>query len=168
MATTYKNRIVAKGTIVKLARAAAPTTFTRIMGMKSISGPGLSREFIDGTELDPQPDTLPSGVVEEEYFWKESYPGDKEAGEVTIELNMSWATYEELLEIFRSDELVHIQIVFRTGDVVQFRCSIGTLNLEVQPNAFVTTPVGFKPTINIITIDTSTTTTTTTTTTPGP
>jgi len=161
-ANTFNTREVAKGTILKVARQASPSTFVRIAGVVSIDGPNASREDIDGDELDPQPDTIPGGECAEMYFYKAMYPGVKEWSVMNVTLNMKWTQYKTLYDIYNRDELAWFQVVLRSGNSFKFQSYVKELNKNFETNKFVQVTMGVKPVSLVVYTDATTTTTTTT------
>lgn len=159
---TFNEREVAKGVKLLVAREATPGTYVRVAGVKSISGPDADREMIDGDELDPQPDTIPGGACEENYFIKTQYPGQKEYGPMSFVLNMKWSQYFTLLEIYDDDEIAYFQILHRSGNAHYFQSFIKSIAKNYETNKFVEVTVGVQPVRGISTITAATTTSTTT------
>ncbi len=159
---TFNEREVAKGVILSVAREATPGTYARVAGVVSISGPNATREKIDGAELDPQPDSIPGGLCEENYFYKQQYPGEKEYGEMSVLMNQKWSQYATLLDIYDDDELAYFKLLHRSGNGFYFRSFIVSLDKVYETNKFVQVTMGIQPVAGISHITATTTTSTTT------
>lgn len=159
---TFNEREVAKGAKLYVAREATPGTYVRVAGVVSISGPNATREKIDGSELDPQPDTIPEGLCEENYFYKQQFPGEKEYAEMSVVLNMKWTQYQTLLDIYDDDELAYFKILLRSGNGYYFRSFVVSLDKNFETNKLVQVTMGVQPVTGISHITATTTTSTTT------
>lgn len=147
------SRVYSKGTKVYYARQATPTTFARMAGLISVSGPSYKREVVDATELDPDPEPadLPTGFIEEMYYQKRKYPGTKDVDPITINLNMKMTQYLILCDMFAKDELPIFELRFRNGYIFHWQAFIESVPLELEENQLgkVALTVGC---VNIVTI----------------
>lgn len=149
----YNTRIVAKGTSLFIARAVTPTVFVRVAGVKEISMPKGSRAEIDGDELDPQPDTIPTGECAEMYFFKKMYPGTKTYGAAEISLNLNWTQYKVLLDVYVRDEICIYKVLFRTGATAVFAAYLKEFALDVKTDEFIQMPISVQPVSNVTFVD---------------
>ena len=139
------SRELAKGTRLYVARAVAISTFARCAGVVGIGGPQRGRANVDATELDTSPDVLPSGAVEEEYFYKVMYPGTKEIQPIAIDLNKDDAQIEILNEMYDTDEIGAFEIRMRSGAKFSGTGYIETIGADFQSDAMMKTPITIMP-----------------------
>lgn len=89
MATNAKT---GHGTLFRIARPNAPTSFILIAERTAVNGPGLSREILDAFHMD-SPDN-----------YKEKVAGPKDGGQVSIEGNLVDGSASQLLLIEHLDD----------------------------------------------------------------
>jgi len=80
-------------------------TWETIGEINSISGPGMSRETIDVTNLDS------------EDGWREFIASFRDGGEVTLSMNYTRDTYETLFNDFMSDKRQKYEIILPDDDI---------------------------------------------------
>lgn len=145
---TDVNRVYSKGTRLFVARASAPTAFTRVLGVTAIDGANLKRTGdVDATELAPDPDSLPSGTIAENYYYQNLEPGTKAVDPIKFSCNMERATYGVLNAMFNGDEIGVWKITFKNGDVFgPFPAYVAELGNAVDENTLVKADLTIQPT----------------------
>ena len=159
--TNQQSRVLSKGTSFWIREAGVGCTWGtayKAAGVISISGPSLKRSgMVDGTELTPgDPGTavvpiaapvVPNDTIEESQFYTQQYPGTKKIDPVKLELNMSWDMYLALLGLFNFDIMFNAYVLFRNGNKLYFDpyCFIESIEMDIQENQFVKTPVEIQP-----------------------
>lgn len=139
-------RQIAKGSRLYIARASAPSTFARVAGVVSISGPNRGRADVDATELDTSPDTLPGGAVEEQYWHKLMVPGTKECAPISVQLNMNHTQYATLTTVYEKDEICNYKITFKgSSNTVTWSGYIKDLPLDLTGDQLAKCEVTFQP-----------------------
>ena len=147
------NRVNSKGASLWISTRATPASpyaaAVRIAGVVSIGGISVKRSgVVDATELDPHPIPLVALDIAERYFFTARCPGTKEIDPLSVELNLSWATYGILIDLYttdKSDFMTHI--LFRSGHKLLLKDSyIESIEMNIQENTLVKTPVTFMPT----------------------
>lgn len=105
-----------------------------IAQINSIDGPGMSRDTIDTTALDT------TGG------YRTFIAGFRDAGEVTLEMNFTRDTYEQMLTDFESDTAVNYELVLPDADntTIEFEGLITELPLTVEPDDKITCEITIK------------------------
>ena len=103
-----------------------------IAEIKSISGPTMTREMIDVTNLDS------TGG------YREFIPSFRDGGTVTLSMNFSYAGYTALKADFQSDTLVNYEILLSDGTSVNFSGYVQDLPINVTFDDAVTSDVTIK------------------------
>lgn len=103
-----------------------------IAEVKSISGPTMTREMIDVTNLDS------TGG------YREFIPSFRDGGTVTLSMNFSYAGYTALKADFQSDTLVNYEILLSDGTSVNFSGYVQDLPINVTFDDAVTSDVTIK------------------------
>lgn len=88
------------GTSFKRGDGASAEAFVSVAEVKNISGPDISRDFIDVSSLDS------TGG------YREFIAGFRDAGQIVLTMNYVRATYDDLKTDFDSDSTRNYQIVF--------------------------------------------------------
>lgn len=132
--------IAGVGTSFKRGDGASPEVFTAIAEVNSITGPSMTREFIDVTSLDS------TGG------YREFIGGFRDGGEVTLTMNFTRNGYEEMRLDFVSDDSVNYQIVLPdTGaTTLDFAAFVTDLPLTITPDDKVTAEVTLKITGEVL------------------
>ncbi len=127
------------------------TGWGAIAEVNNISGPGMTRDFIDVTSLGS------TGG------YREFITGFRDGGEVTFQMNMTNDGYDQLMTDFEADAAREYKIVLPDDDESTFSFSglITAIPLNVQPDDKVTVDVTIKVTGATDFYAGSTTTTTT-------
>jgi predicted secreted protein len=113
------------------------TQWVAIAEVKSISGPTMSREMIDVTNLDS------TGG------YREFIPSFRDGGTVTLSMNFTFAGYQALKADFQSDTLVNYEILLLDNTnaySVEFSGYVQDLPINVTFDDAVTTDVTIKVT----------------------
>lgn len=87
------------GTQFKRGDGASNETFTAIAEVNSITGPGMTRSFIDVTSLDS------TGG------WREFITSFRDGGTISLNMNYTMSGYNDMLEDFENDSSVNYQLV---------------------------------------------------------
>lgn len=111
-------------------------TFTAIAEVNSITGPGMTREFIDVTSLDS------TGG------YREFKGGFRDGGTVTLSMNFTLAGYNQMKDDFEDDDSHNYQIVLPdTGaTTLEFAAFVTDLPLNIDPADKITCDVTLKVT----------------------
>jgi len=88
--------------------------------VKSISGPTMSREMIDVTNLDS------TGG------YREFIPSFRDGGTITLSINFTFAGYSALKRDFQSDTLVNYEILLSDGTSIEFSGYVQDLPITVK------------------------------------
>jgi predicted secreted protein len=124
------------GTIFKRGDGGSPETFTAIAEVNSITGPGLTADFIDVTSLDS------TGG------YKEYIRGFRDGGDVTLNMNFTLAGFNAMKDDYESPDAVNYQIILSdTGNTtIEFTGFVTDIPLSIQPDDKVTVDVTIKVT----------------------
>jgi len=108
--------------------------FTAIAEVNSISGPGMTRNFIDTTSLDS------TGG------YREFIGGFRDGGQITLEMNFTLDGYATMLADFESSSSVYYQIILADSNNSQldFAAFVTDLPLNIVPDDKVTCTVTMK------------------------
>ena len=122
------------GTVFKRGDGATPEVFTAIAEVNSISGPNMSRGQIDVTSLDS------TGG------YREFIAGFRDAGEVTLEMNFTLDSYDDMADDFDSEDSVNYQIILPDTGATQFDFAglVTALGMAVPMDDKVTASVTIK------------------------
>lgn len=128
------NAIAGVGTSFERESDSSSGVYTAIAEINSISGPTMSRDTIDVTSLDS------TGG------YKEFITGFRDAGQVTLSMNFTLDTYEQMRLDFVADDAVNYQIVLPdTGNTtLSFAAFVTELPLDIQPGDKITANVTLK------------------------
>lgn len=107
---------------------------------KSISGPTMTREMIDVTNLDS------TGG------YREFIPSFRDGGTVTLSINFTFAGYLLLKQDFQSDTLVNYEILLSDGTSIEFSGYVQDLPINVKFDDAVTSEITIKVS-GLVTID---------------
>jgi predicted secreted protein len=107
---------------------ATTTEYEDIAEVKTISGPGMSRDVIDVTSLDS------TGG------WREFIAGFRNAGTVVLNMNFTRATYTKMWDDFEDDDLKHYEIVLSDPEntTIEFAGLVTELPVNVSADDAVT------------------------------
>jgi predicted secreted protein len=108
--------------------------------VKSISGPTMSREMIDVTNLDS------TGG------YREFIPSFRDGGTVTLSINFTYAGYSLLKQDFQSDTLINYEILLSDGTSIEFSGYVQDLPINVKFDDAVTSEITVKVS-GLVTID---------------
>ena len=102
--------------------------------VNSISGPSMTRDFIDVTSLDS------TGG------YREFIAGFRDGGNVTLNMNFTRTTYDLMKEDFENDDAQNYEIVLPDSDVTSFEFEglVTELPLEITTDDKVTANVTIK------------------------
>ena len=105
----------------------------RIAEIKSIGGPNMTRKMITVTNLD-------SDGGYEEYI-----PHFRDAGELTLGMNFTLATYQTLKDDFESGDVVHYRVAFPNETInFYYEGYVSALGRTVDTDNAVTADVTIK------------------------
>jgi predicted secreted protein len=137
------NAIAGVGAQFKRGNGVSPETFTALAEVNSITGPGMTRDFIDVTSLDS------TGG------YREFIGGFRDGGTVTLNMNFTLSGYNKMLDDFQDEDSVNYQIVIPdTGaTTLTFAAFVTDLPLSITPDDKVTIDVTLKIT-GAVTLDT--------------
>jgi len=109
-------------------------TFTAIAEVLRASGPGMTRDFIDCTNLDS------TGG------YREFIAGFRDGGEFTFSMNWTYDGYVAMKEDFESDDEINYQIVVPGDDgiTLQFAGLVTNLPLNVDTGSQITCDATIK------------------------
>jgi len=126
------NAIAGVGTLFR--RWDTSTGWASIAEVNSITGPGMTRDFIDVTSLDS------TGG------YREFIAGFRDGGTVTLAMNFTRATYDIMKADFESDDDVLYEIVLPDADVtsLEFMGLVTELPLTIPVDDKVTADVTIK------------------------
>jgi predicted secreted protein len=110
------------------------STWVRLAEISSISGPTMTRDFIDVTSLDS------TGG------YREFIAGFRDGGTVSLTMNFTRATYELMKDDFEDNEAQTYEIVLPDADVtsLEFSGLVTELPLEISPDDKVSANVTIK------------------------
>lgn len=108
--------------------------------VKTISGPSMTREMIDVTNLDS------TGG------YREFIPSFRDGGTVALSMNFTYAGYVMLKNDFQSDDLSNYEILLSDGSSIEFSGYVQDLPLSVKFDDAVTCEVTIKVS-GLVTID---------------
>jgi len=110
------------------------TTYAAIGEINSIDGPNMSRETIDTTALDT------SGG------YRTFIPSFRDAGEITLEMNFTVDTYDDMLLDFEASSIRYYHIVFpdTTSTTLEFAGYVTALGTSIPTDDKVTASVTIK------------------------
>lgn len=121
---------------------ASTETFTAIAEVNSISGPGMSRDFIDVTSLDS------TGG------YKEYIGGFRDGGTLSLNMNLTLAGYNSMKDDFEDDDSVNYQVVIPSTMTLDFAGFVTDLPMDITPGDKITCNVTIKIT-GEVTLDTT-------------
>ena len=126
--------IAGVGTAFKRGDGASSENFTAIAEVNSISGPGMTRAFIDVTSLDS------TGG------YREFIGGFRDGGQISLEMNFTLDGYATMLSDYESASSVNYQIVLADTNetTLDFAAFVTDLPLNVVPDDKVTISVTMK------------------------
>jgi len=126
--------IAGVGTQFKREDPDSSGTYTAVAEVNSISGPSMTRAFIDVTSLDS------TGG------YREFIAGFRDAGEVTLSMNFTITGYNMMKDDFQTDGAVYYQIVLPDSGntTLQFAGYVTALPLNIVPDDKVTCDVTIK------------------------
>jgi predicted secreted protein len=107
-------------------------TFTPLAEVNSITGPNKTRDTIDVTSLDS------------EGGYREFIAGFRDGGEVSLEMNFTYATYDIINDDFESEDSVNYQIELPDGTSFTFTGLVTAVGLAVPLDDKVTSSVTVK------------------------
>lgn len=116
--------------------AGGPSPWAALAEINNISGPGMTRDFIDVTSLDS------TGG------FREFITGFRDGGEVTFDMNMTYADYKKLKSDFDRDSAVSYKIVLPDDkeSTFSFDGLVTGIPLNIPPDDKVTVSVTIKVT----------------------
>lgn len=126
--------IAGVGAAFKRSDMASSPAFTAIAEVRNITGPGMTRDFIDVTNLDS------TGG------YREFIGGFRDGGELTFTMNFTRDGYDDLLLDFEDDDARDYQVVLADTDATTFDFSgyVTALPLNIVADDAVTTDVTIK------------------------
>lgn len=128
------NAVAGKGTKFRRWDSSGAGAWVNIAEVNSISGPGMTRDTIDVTSLDSV-----GG-------YREFIGGFRDGGTVTLSMNFTRATYEQMKEDFESDDLQNYEILLPDADAtsLEFEGVVTELPLNIAPDDKITADVTIK------------------------
>jgi len=131
--------VTSVGASFKRGDGASSEVFTAIAEVNSIGGPDMSRDIIDVTSLDS------TGG------YKEFLAGHRDPGEITLEMNFTYAGYNAMLTDFEADTPVNYQIVLPDTPVTTFdmACLVTSMGMATTVGDRITASVTLKVTSEI-------------------
>jgi predicted secreted protein len=122
------------GVGAQFKREVSSGVFTAVAEVKSITGPGMTRDFIDVTNLDS------TGG------YREYIAGFRDGGELTFSMNFTLDGYDDLLADFNSNTSHNYQVVLPdTGNTTfDFAGYVTALPLNIVPDDAITVDVTIK------------------------
>lgn len=126
--------IAGVGASLKRSDMSSAPDYTAIAEVKSITGPGMARDFIDVSSLDS------TGG------YREFIGGFKDGGELTFSMNFVFDGYNDMKTDFESSDVRDYQIVLPdTGETtLSFSGYVTALPLNIVPDDAVTVDVTIK------------------------
>lgn len=131
------NAIASVGTAFQRSDgASAGGTYSAIAEINSITGPGMTRNFIEVTSLDS------TGG------YREFIGGFRDGGDVTLNMNFTRAGYDAMIDDYESADSVDYKIVFADDNntEVSFAAFVTDLPLSVTVEDKVTLDITMKVT----------------------
>lgn len=134
--STMSDAVAGVGTSFQRENDSSSGVYTAVAEVNSISGPGMTRDFIDVTSLDS------TGG------YREFIGGFRDGGQVTLNMNFTRDGYEQMRLDFTSDDSVNYQIVLPdTGaTTLGFAAFVTDLPLSISPDDKITVDVTLKVT----------------------
>ena len=128
------NAIAGVGTSFKRSDGASSPSFVAIAEVNSIDGPNMSRDTIDVTSLDS------TGG------YREFIGGFRDGGEISLEMNFTFAGYEAMKTDFESSDKQDYQIVMPDAGNTTFDLSgfVSSIGMAVPTDDKVTATVTIK------------------------
>jgi predicted secreted protein len=128
--------IAGVGTVFNRENDGSSGVFTAIAEINSITGPGMTRDFIDVTSLDS------TGG------YREFIGGFRDGGQVTLNMNFTRDGYEQMRLDFIDDDSVNYQIILpdTSSTTLDFAAFVTDLPLSITPDDKVTVDVTLKVT----------------------
>lgn len=122
------------GASFKRGDGASSEEFTAVAEVKNITGPGMSRDFIEVTSL------ASTGG------YREFITGFRDGGELTFSMNFTRDGYDDLLLDFDSDDSRNYQVVLPDAGATTFDFAgfITALPLNIVPDDAITVDVTVK------------------------
>jgi len=126
--------IAAVGTQLKRGDGASAEAFTALAEVKNITGPGMTRELIDVTNLDS------TGG------YREFIAGFRDGGQLTFDMNFTLDAYDDLFADYGSDDSRNYQLVMPdTGNTTfEFAAFVMDLPPNMPTGEAVTVAVTMK------------------------
>jgi len=127
------------GTSFKRGDGSSSESFTAIAEVINITGPQLTRDFIDVTNLDSTDG------------YREFIAGFRDSGEVTITANWTRDGYVDMKADYDSDDSVNYQIVIGdTGNTtLEFAAYVTGMPINIPTGSQITMDVTFKITADV-------------------
>jgi len=128
--------IAGVGTVFNRQSDLSSAVFAPIAEVNQITGPGMTRDFIDVTSLDS------TGG------YREFIGGFRDGGQVTLNMNFTRDGYEQMRLDFVDDDSVNYQIVLPDDSetTLDFAAFVTDLPLSITPDDKVTIDVTLKVT----------------------
>lgn len=128
------NAVAGVGTQFKRGDGASAEAFTAIAEVNSIEGPTETRDFIDVTSLDS------TGG------YREYITGFRDGGTVTLNMNFTLSTYNQMRDDYLDDDAHNYQIVLPdTGNTtLEFAAYVTDIPLSITPDDKITCTVTLK------------------------
>jgi len=126
--------IAGVGTVFNRGDGASSEAFTSIAEVNSISGPTMSRDFIDVTSLDSTDG------------YREFIGGFRDGGQLTLNMNFTRDGFEQMRLDFEDDDSINYQIVLPDAGntTLDFAAFVTDLPLTITPDDKVTVDVTMK------------------------
>jgi predicted secreted protein len=128
------NAIAGVGTVFNRQDDNSSAVFNAIAEVNSITGPSMTRDFIDATSLDS------TGG------YREFIGGFRDGGQVVLNMNFERDGFEQMRLDFASDDAVGYQIVLPddSATTLDFDAFVTDLPLTISPDDKVTVDVTLK------------------------
>ena len=122
------------GAVFNRGDGTSDETFTAVAEINSIGGPDMSRDSIDVTSLDS------TGG------YREFIAGFRDGGEVSLDMNFTLDSYDDMKVDFESDDTVNYQIVLPDTNETTFEFAglVTSLGIAVPMDDKVTATVAIK------------------------
>jgi len=126
--------IAGVGTSFKRGDGTSAEEFNAIAEVRNITGPGMTRDFIDVTNLDS------TGG------YREFITGFRDGGELTFTMNFTLAGYDDLFADYSSDDSHNYQVVLADTGATTFEFAgyVTSLPLTIPTDDAVTVDVTIK------------------------